>query len=377
MGKLRSYLSQVQDFIANPISRNVMLNDLYQEALEFLFNDNKEEVKEAVVLKVFPQNQTAGDLKEGSVQYQSAVLRIPGIHDCLPDPARLANNSSQEEVGYYVQLHGVCFSREPVASVESTTSPSPLVKVGDVVKLEYVDGVARFGEIVNSKADYANLDTTGGVASEFKKAQVASLEDLVGKEGKDISTASLEAASKNPGLTGQKITNGKLPKAALSGVPGKKDRYGRDILVLTEVADELLALMNDFKEHFGFEMSVSSHYRTYERQVATKERWTKKGKPKNAATPGTSTHGWGLAIDIDTGYPTEIKGFKYTKYKGGTAGFHGEIYKWMFANAPKRGWWNPSWAQEGGSIPESWHFEVINRKKYLKIFAAIETVEGE
>ena len=46
MGKLRSYLSQVQDFIANPISRNVMLNDLYQEALEFLFNDNKEEAKE-------------------------------------------------------------------------------------------------------------------------------------------------------------------------------------------------------------------------------------------------------------------------------------------------------------------------------------------
>ncbi len=45
MGKLRSYLSQVQDFLANPMSRNVVLNDLYQEALELLFNDNTESPK--------------------------------------------------------------------------------------------------------------------------------------------------------------------------------------------------------------------------------------------------------------------------------------------------------------------------------------------
>ena len=391
MGKLRSYLSQVQDFIASPITRNVMLNDLYQEALEVLFNDNKEPPTEAVVLKVYPQNQTAGDLKEGEQQFQSAVLRVPGLHDCIPDPVRLVKNSTNGEVNNCIQLHGVYFSKEPLSSVSSAESETVLLQVGDVVPIEYINGVIRFGIKKDENSDYKKLKFISEKAedqclavneqelqSKFEGREVSSVGDLVGSPlpnqavAVETNQSSLEAASKNPTLIGQVLTNGKLPKEALSPVPGKKDRYGRDILVLTEIVNDLLALMNDFKAHFGFEMSVSSHYRSYEKQVATKKK-----KPKLAAKPGTSTHGWGLAIDIDTGFPTKIEKFKYVKYKEGTSGFSGDIYKWMFINAPKRGFHNPSWAQKSGSKPEAWHFEIINKKQFLEIFSAIETAQAE
>lgn len=157
MGKLRSYLSQVQDFIANPISRNVMLNDLYQEALEVLFNDDKEPPKEAIVLKVFPQNQTTGDLKEGEEQFQSAILRVPKLHDCLPDPLRFMEQCPAGYINNSIQMHGIYFSREPLASIDSTQNPSALIKVGDIVPIEYIDKTIRFGAPIGIDTEYAKL----------------------------------------------------------------------------------------------------------------------------------------------------------------------------------------------------------------------------
>ena len=384
MGKLRSYLSQVQDFIASPITRNVMLNDLYQEALELLFNDNKEPPTEAIVLKVFPQNQTTGELKDGEQQFQSAVLRVPGLHDCIPDPVRLVKNSTNGEVNNSIQLHGVCFSKEPLASVDGAESESVLLQVGHVVPVEYIDGVIRFGIPKRKDPDYSKLQFISekfedqGLAvdekelqSKFKGREVAPLEDLVGKQGKEIASESLEAASKNPLLAGQKITNGKLPQAALFTVPNKQDNKKRPVQVLVEIADEFQQLLVDFKEHFGYDLLLTDTYRSFERQQAIKDRYTKEGRGHIAATPGTSPHGWGLAFDCNTVGSDGVKGFD------------GEIYKWLFKNAPKRGFWNPSWLQKGarnkkGKLTEEpWHWEVLNKKQYLSIFNAIESEQAE
>lgn len=193
MGKLRSYLSQVQDFIASPITRNVMLNDLYQEALEVLFNDNKEPPTEAVVLKVFPQNQTADELKDGEQQFQSAVLRVPGLHDCIPDPVRLVKDSTNGEVNNSIQIHGVYFSKEPLASVDGAESESVLLQVGHVVPIEFIDGVIRFGIPKRKNPDYAKLQFISEktedqglivdeqeIQSKFKGREVVTIEDFVG-----------------------------------------------------------------------------------------------------------------------------------------------------------------------------------------------------
>lgn len=386
MGKLRSYLTQVQDFIANPISRNVVLNDLFQEALEVLFNDNKELPKEAIVLKVFPDNQTFKELKDGEQQFQSAILRIKDLHDCVPDPIRLLNNSTNGEVNNSIQIHGVYFSREPLANNNTNQDSIGMVNVGDIVKIEFIDGVPRFGEIIGeADSEYKKLEfisekledqnkkiDNNKFASLFDKKEPVSLGDLKGiQEGREEASDSLDAASNNPLLTGQKITNGKLPEQALYTVPGKTDTNGRPVQVLAEISDEFKQLLIDFKDHFGYDLELTDTYRSFDRQKQIKDSYIAQNKGQKAATPGTSPHGWALAFDCNT------------VGRDGIQGFQGEIYKWLFDNAPRRGFWNPSWLQEGAtnkdgkSMEEPWHWEVINKKQYLEIFSAIESEQAE
>ena len=91
-----------------------------------------------------------------------------------------------------------------------------------------------------------------------------------------------------------------------------------------------------------------------------KEKKKRQGKPRQAATPGTSKHGWGLAFDFNTNRKLEDGTW-------GDGGFNGSHYKWMYENAPKRGFHSPPWAQKGGSSPEAWHFEWIKIDEIIKI----------
>lgn len=80
----------------------------------------------------------------------------------------------------------------------------------------------------------------------------------------------------------------------------------------------------------GVQIRITDSYRSYEQQVDLAER---KGLYKNgglAAVPGTSNHGWGLAVDADVTDP--------------------EAIEWMRANAPKFGFVE--------AVPrEPWHWE--------------------
>jgi hypothetical protein len=93
-------------------------------------------------------------------------------------------------------------------------------------------------------------------------------------------------------------------------------------------ADLLAAARRD-----GVPIVVTDGYRSYEAQVDVKAR-----KPHLAATPGTSQHGWGIAVDLDTG-ATDMA--------------------WFHANAGAYGWVLPAWARPGGSKPEPWHWEYV------------------
>jgi len=53
------------------------------------------------------------------------------------------------------------------------------------------------------------------------------------------------------------------------------------------------------------------------------------------------THGMGRAVDLC----------------GGVQDFSSPAHRWMRQNAPLYGWFHPSWAAAGGSLPEPWHFE--------------------
>lgn len=95
-----------------------------------------------------------------------------------------------------------------------------------------------------------------------------------------------------------------------------------------------------FAAAFGRALCVTDSYRTFASQVRLYG-----DKPALAAIPGTSNHGWGLAVDLC----------------GGIQSFGSSEYSWMLANAPRFGWSNPLWARQGNGREEPWHWEFTGR----------------
>ncbi|MFI2362587.1 M15 family metallopeptidase [Promicromonospora sp. NPDC019610] len=104
-----------------------------------------------------------------------------------------------------------------------------------------------------------------------------------------------------------------------------------------DAAMSLSALNEAFRASFGRELCLVASYRDLSTQYELKA-----SRGYYAASPGTSMHGWGLAIDL------------CSKETGDS-----DVFSWLWANAPAYGWQNPSWAQLGGSKYEPWHWEFV------------------
>lgn len=121
--------------------------------------------------------------------------------------------------------------------------------------------------------------------------------------------------------------NGQLPASELCQIPG-----GADLRADAAVA---FAEMNAaFKGKFGRDICVGEGYRSLSKQYATKA-----SRGWWAATPGTSVHGYGLAIDLCQG------------------DMYGETRTWLNQNAETWGWENPSWAKTTKYEPWHWEYE--------------------
>ena len=158
------------------------------------------------------------------------------------------------------------------------------------------------------------------------------------------------------------LQNGKLPLSLLATIPGTNKTIRASLLPQT------VALREAFRRKFGKSLSITSAYRTYASQTslfqdrfttnysnsakidkrywAGKTWWRKKGKG-SSATPGTSNHGWGLAIDFGSNVNV-----------GGSA-----EHSWMVKNAPSYGW---NWPKQFRKAPyyEPWHFEGTVKATY-------------
>lgn len=125
------------------------------------------------------------------------------------------------------------------------------------------------------------------------------------------------------------ILNGELPAWLLATVPwDAAERLRPGALA------DLIRLNTAFRARFGHNLVINESYRDLPTQKAYY-----KNPPSGvgtAAWPGTSNHGWGLALDLHL-----------------TA----EESAWMRANAPSFGWVNPTWAHDGRGVEEPWHWE--------------------
>jgi len=117
--------------------------------------------------------------------------------------------------------------------------------------------------------------------------------------------------------------NGRLPAEALCPIP-----FSPRFTMRCDVIDSLVELNNAFRAHFGRDVIVRSGYR---------------------GNPGTSNHGWGLAID----------------FGGGLVNFGTAEFNWMNANARQFGWGHAFWAVPGGLNPQPWHWEAMDQVREM------------
>ena len=127
------------------------------------------------------------------------------------------------------------------------------------------------------------------------------------------------------------FANGQIPADVLCPLWGTSGQMLR-----ADAAAAFNALSRAYAETFGAPVCVTDSYRSYDEQVAVRIL-----KPTLAAVPGTSNHGWGVALDLCDGIQT----------------FDSPQHVWMQQNAMAFGWFHPSWAQRDGSKPEAWHWE--------------------
>lgn len=105
-----------------------------------------------------------------------------------------------------------------------------------------------------------------------------------------------------------------------------------------DAAAAFVALAEEYSHQTGGSLleCITDSYRSYDLQVELKLR-----KPYLAARPGTSNHGWGLAVDLGCGANV----------------FGSPLHDWLEEVGDEYGWTNPDWAQPTGSKPEPWHWE--------------------
>ena len=185
----------------------------------------------------------------------------------------------------------------------------------------------------------------------------------------------------NGGVNGNIVTNHITTKKV--EIPDGIKNMISDTPELIDVAVDSLNVMltdwvawmklNGFAGNSGSYAYVTSAFRTYEQQQETK---SKRGK--NAAEPGTSRHGWGIAVDFQyfkkdgevienyiNNEPNLSEGYDFTI---------NESLTWLVDNSYIYGWIIPEELRDDSGLEEFWHFEyhgksagcLLNKKPVIK-----------
>jgi D-alanyl-D-alanine carboxypeptidase len=182
-----------------------------------------------------------------------------------------------------------------------------------------------------------------------KKASAASRQPATGSSAADLAAAAAAAKAKAaaggvpvwvtsvPTADGDG-SNGHMPMSSMCLIGWGTDQIGSPQYLRCDAADALARLNDAFRARFGESLAMDLTYRSYDEQVRIAAYYG-----ALAATPGTSSHGLGTALDVQE-WPSVY-------------GFGTERYVWLVANAPTFGWFAPARVRETGAYPEYWHYE--------------------
>jgi len=179
----------------------------------------------------------------------------------------------------------------------------------------YTFGLPEVSEGLNAKERqlFEGLPDQAGMAADLDESQQTSLGFTL-------------TENRRGSLAWGGYANGRIPEEALEPLTigghmlERKAAFAFHAMMAAAAAD-------------GVKIKLSSSYRDYDAQVSIRKR---KGHKVATAKPGTSTHGWGRAIDVS----------------GAAA------QRWIQLNGSRFGWVWPDWAQRKGTKQyEPWHFE--------------------
>jgi hypothetical protein len=185
--------------------------------------------------------------------------------------------------------------------------------------IEGMDGIAGISQRI--AAIQATIGTLAPVAATTTSSSGAAFADALAQavDGTGTAGTSGSASSSAAGtaldadgvpLALAAYGNGKIPAEALSQVDGTGHR-------LWAPAAESLGRLRADAAAAGVTIGITDSYRSYESQVDVAAR---KGLYKNgglAAVPGTSDHGWGMAVDL----ALDDKAQSWMRANGGRYGF--------------------------------------------------------
>lgn len=112
-------------------------------------------------------------------------------------------------------------------------------------------------------------------------------------------------------------------------------------LLRADAAASYDRMASAFRRDMGLALAITDGYRDLAAQVALRAL-----KGPWAALPGTSQHGWGLALDLGSRVNVSAS----------------REHAWMDAHAAEYGWVNPTWARDNdpqNGQHEPWHWEYV------------------
>jgi hypothetical protein len=150
-------------------------------------------------------------------------------------------------------------------------------------------------------------------------------------------------------LKTQGYTNGNIPDSELVYL-NTSDKTSNKMHRLHPTAAKQWEALYAAAKAAGFKFNVS-----YVGGAAYRPRSSQKSGPGHA-TPGSSPHGLGGAVDIQQLYTLQggIKNLGAKAHK--KVRDNSTLWQWLEANGPAYGWYNPSRLRNGGGA-ESWHYE--------------------
>jgi hypothetical protein len=309
-------------------------------------------------------DRTAAVLSEGSAELEAGQAELERVRAELSRTQREADEA----------LARAGEAKRRLRTVVSAAYRNP---VPDGLAMAMTAGPDRFRDAMVARADLDRVrgsqqDLLRGANADRVDAQelvteVTQLEEAAAAQERVLADQVAElraiAADSESKLTAAstRLTSARASRAArgaiLTGGPASTCDGGRvgaqangfldaaTLCPLRDAAGESLSApaaeaFNRMSEHArattGAPLCVGDSYRPYGEQVSVFS-----SKPGLAAVPGTSNHGWGLALDLC----------------GGVERFGSSAHRWMKANAGAFGFVHPEWARQGGSKPEPWHWE--------------------